>query len=377
MKKIIVFCTSIAVLLVIFICFLTFTIDKKPVINESISVEAFKDGIHHWNLEHEFRDYPRFKAYQELEIADNFIAWQNADGGWPKNIDWLGVLNVDSVRSTLKEHYKTSTLDNRNTYAQIDYLARVYVKYGEKKYKKAALRGIEFLISQQYFNGGWRGWDTDAITFNDEVMTGVMNLFLDIVQDKDQYRWVKRSLRRKVHKSWDKGLELILKCQIEQNGIKTAWAQQHDHNTYEPVMGRSFELPGITANESCSIVNLLMRIEEPSDEVISAVNSAVKWLEKSKITGIRVDMVPIKKEDIINHEYPYDNVVVADSTARPIWSRFYECDTNKPFMSTRGGEKVYTLAEVDPERRTGYSWYGYWPEEVFKNYALWKKTLMN
>ena len=89
-------------------------------------LDAFKDGIHHWNLEHKERNYVRYEPPQYREIADNFIAYQNEDGGWPKNIDWLGVLNTDSVYAALKESYKRSTLDNRNTFPQIEYLADVY-----------------------------------------------------------------------------------------------------------------------------------------------------------------------------------------------------------------------------------------------------------
>jgi PelA/Pel-15E family pectate lyase len=372
MKKSLVLFAATAFLILLSVIFIAISSDKNPIKSQKISAEAFNDGIHHWNLEHETRTYHRLKPENELEIADNLVAWQNKDGGWPKNIDWLGVLNIDSVKSTLNEHYRQSTIDNRNTYSQIEYLSRAFTKYGGKKYKTAARKGMEFLLSRQYFNGGWRGWDAEAITFNDDVMTGVMNLFLDIVQGKDQYRWVRRSLRKKIHKSWDKGLELILECQIRQNGVKTAWAQQHDLNTLEPVMGRSFELPGITANESCSIISLLMKIENPSDEVIESVNSAVAWLKKSEINGIRIDSIPLDKKDIINHEYPYDIIVTKDSAAKPIWARYYEIDTNIPFMCTRGGEKVYNLADVDPERRTGYSWYGYWPEKVLKNYTDWK-----
>ena len=32
-------------------------------------------------------------------------------------------------------------------------------------------------------NGGWRGWDVDAITFNDEVTTGVLRLLLHRLVD--------------------------------------------------------------------------------------------------------------------------------------------------------------------------------------------------
>jgi hypothetical protein len=51
-----------------------------------LPLEAFNDGIHHWNLEHKDRDYPRYSPDQSFEIATNFVAWQNKDGGWPRSI---------------------------------------------------------------------------------------------------------------------------------------------------------------------------------------------------------------------------------------------------------------------------------------------------
>ena len=53
------------------------------------SLDAFRDGIHHWNLEHKERNYERYTSAEYHEIANNLIAYQNEDGGWPKNIDWL------------------------------------------------------------------------------------------------------------------------------------------------------------------------------------------------------------------------------------------------------------------------------------------------
>ena len=37
-------------------------------------------------------------------------------------------------------------------------------------------------------------------------------------------------------------------------------------------------------------------------------------------------------------------------------------------MCRRDGTKVWRLADVDAERRTGYDWYGYWPEEVISRF---------
>ena len=114
-----------------------------------------------------------------------------------------------------------------------------------------------------------------------------------------------------------------------------------------------------------------MEIPHPSAQVIEAVKAGVAWLEKSAIQGIRIEKVEIKPDQIINEEYPYDLKVVKDKKAPRIWARFYELDTNKPFMARRDGTKVYQLSDVDPERRTGYDWYTYAPEAILKHYPQW------
>ena len=188
------------------------------------SIDKLSDGIHHWNLGHPERTYARYTPEQYKEIADNFIAYQNKDGGWPKNIDWLAILPTDSVRNTLKVRERQSTLDNRNTYSQIDYLAQVYTLTKQSKYKNAVVKGLNYLLKTQKKNGGWRGWDVDAITYNDEVTTGVLALFLRINEGDINYTWLDDSMKKKIHQSLQKGIGVILRTQYVQNGVKTVSA---------------------------------------------------------------------------------------------------------------------------------------------------------
>lgn len=339
------------------------------------ATEAFSDGIHHWNLDHSERNYKRYPAEQYVKIADNLVAYQNEDGGWPKNIDWMAELPADSVVNSLSERYRQSTLDNRNTYSQIEYLAEVYTLTKKPIYKKAVLDGLEYLLKTQKKNGGWRGWDVDAITFNDEVTTGVLRLFLHINEGDLNFTWLDDTMCKRIYQAFNRGIDMILRTQYVQNGVKTVWGQQHDNQTLLPTGARTFELASLTAGESCDVVRLLMEIPHPSDEVIEAVKSAMAWFDKVAITGIRVEKVSIPADQIVNHEYPYDRVVVKDKKAPRIWSRFYEMADNTPFMCNRDGIKVYKLSDVKLERRVGYAWYTYAPEELFKAYDIWSKKV--
>ena len=339
------------------------------------SMSALHDGIHHWNLEHKERNYKRYSPEQYTKIADNFVAYQNEDGGWSKNIDWMAELPDDSVLNTLSDYHRRSTLDNRNTYSQIEYLAQVYTLTKATKYKNAVLDGMEYLLKTQKKNGGWRGWDVDAITFNDEVTTGVLRLFLHINEGDLNFSWLDDTMRKRIYQAFNKGIDMILRAQYVQNGVKTVWGQQHDNNTLLPTNARTFELASLTAGESCDVVRLLMEIPHPSDEVVESVKAAMAWFERVAITGMRVEKVAIPEDKAANHEYPYDLVVVKDKKAPRIWSRFYEMSDNTPFMCNRDGIKVYKLSDVKLERRVGYAWYTYAPEKLFKLYKEWLKKV--
>lgn len=335
------------------------------------STEGLQDGIHHWNLEHPERNYQRYTPEQYKEIADNLTAYQNSDGGWPKNIDWLAILPTDSVYRALKEKYKQSTLDNRNTFSQIDYLAQAYTLSKEARYKVSITRGLEYLLETQKKNGGWRGWDVDAITFNDDVSTGALELFLRINEGDIHYTWLDDALKKRVNHALEAGINMILRTQYMQDGIKTVWGQQHDNETLIPVGARTFELASLASTESCSILDLLMQIPHPSPQIIEAVKAGVAWLEKNAIQGIRVEKIPIASECITNAEYPYDLKTVEDPDAPRIWTRFYDMEDNTPFMANRDGKRVYRLEDVLPERRMGYDWYTYLPETILQAYPAW------
>ncbi len=115
-----------------------------------------------------------------------------------------------------------------------------------------------------------------------------------------------------------------------------------------------------------------MRFENPDQQIVDAINSAVTWLEESKIYGIRLERIKVDNRDISESYKRSDVKVVEDENAPPIWARYYEIDTNRPFFCNRDGIKVYNLDEVDQERRIGYAWYGYWPADLLNSkYPEW------
>ena len=118
-----------------------------------------------------------------------------------------------------------------------------------------------------------------------------------------------------------------------------------------------------------------MDIDHPGQRIIYAVQSAVKWFNDSKIYHTRVNIVPAPAERSQWTTSTTDRIVITDSLAPPIWTRYYELGTEKPLFCDRNSKFLYSLAEVSRERRSGYSWYTYAPQIVLDNYPEWKKKL--
>jgi len=268
---------------------------------------------------------------------------------------------------------RRSTFDNHNTYPQIAYLAEAFSRSGHEPYRDGALAGLNYVFDEQRASGGWRGADVDAITFNDGTMVGIMALLQDVARPNKKFAWVPEEIRTRAGSALNRAIECTLRCQIVSKGVKTAWGQQHDHETRQPVKARSYERPAISALESVGVVKFLMGLESPSPEVVTAIESATTWFREAAIHGIRLEKIPIDPVRFENHTATEDTIVVEAPNAPPLWARYYDTKTGQPFFCNRDGIIVHSLAEVQLERRTGYAWYGAWPTQLLEeDYPHWK-----
>jgi PelA/Pel-15E family pectate lyase len=320
-----------------------------------------------------------YQTDEAARIADQVVIYQKENGGWEKNIDMSSVLGEKEKADLLAKRSDTSetTIDNRTSYTQVAFLGKVITASLQKptppnnfpKYKEAFDKGLDYLLSSQYENGGFpqffplkKGYYTH-ITFNDDAMIGVLSVLRDIARKDDDYKFVDESRRAKAESAVAKALPLILKLQVVVDGKKTVWIQQYDENTLAPAWARKFEPPCLTAGESVGIVRFLMD-EKPTAEIKEAIESAIDWYRKNQITGIKWQRT--------NGE----NAVVKDKSAPPIWARFYEIPTMKPIFIGRDSVIHYDVSEIEAERRNGYAWYVTTPNELLnKDYPKWKGKL--
>ncbi len=372
-------------LAMLFMCSYSYAQNKPDNKENQIDTNDFYNSKHHWydiyeakNVINPEPNQPRYEPTQITEIADNILRYQRDNGGWPKNYDMQAILTKEQKDKVIEaKSVPYTTFDNCTTYSHIKYLAKACQITKVERYKDAALRGIDYTLSAQYPNGGWPQYFpleskySRHITFNDDVMVGIMEMLKDIIDNKPYYSFVDSARRQKTKFAFEKGLDCILKCQINDNGKLTGWCQQHDEITLRPAWARAYEPPSICNREGTGVVLFLMSIDKPGKEVINSVQSAVKWFEDSKIPGIRVEEFNTPPFQTPLRLLTTDRRVVEDKTAPPIWARFYELGTHRPLFSNRQSQLLYSMAEVDRERRA-YGWYTYDPQKVLDSYPVWQ-----
>ena len=313
-----------------------------------------------------------FASDEAGNVTANILSYQSDLGGWPKNISTTDQ-RYEGDRLKLKP-----TFDNGATIDELRFLARRFNTTQEPHVKTAFIRGLNYILSAQYPNGGWPQFHPPGngyhrhITFNDHAMVRILE-FLREISTENTYQFVDPKHREHAIQAFESGIDCILKCQITFDGQLTAWCAQHDEINFQPQSARSYELPTLSGSESVGITRLLMSIDSPSHEMILAIESAVAWFKVATLEGIRLVTVEDK-------ETPkgYDRVIVKEKNAPPLWARFYSLETLRPIFVDRDGVPKASLAEIGYERRNGYAWYGNWPQRLIEQeYPAWKQRVQN
>ncbi|MEY4010885.1 MAG: hypothetical protein RIT22_9 [Bacteroidota bacterium] len=331
-----------------------------------------------WKQITESHDEKWYASEEAAQIAENVLLYQRNIGGWPKNIQMQQPLSAENKNKlvALQSEPKDCTIDNGATCQELLFLSKVYKQNPDIRYKKAFLKGLDYLLAAQYNNGGWpqfypliKGYYTH-ITYNDDAMVNVLELFKELKNKSNVYSInPPAETLEKIDYAFNKGINCILKTQYKRKGELTSWCAQYAENTLLPAKARAYELPSLSGKESAKIVLLLMSIENPSQDIIDAVDAAVRWFEKTKITRVKIETVIDKATQKKNKL-----VVSSPNSEEPLWARFMELETDVPFFCDRDGIKKASLAEIGFERRNGYAWYTNEPKEVLKQYSNWVKN---
>ena len=315
------------------------------------------------------QDASWFASADARRIADTVILYQSAEGGWPKNTDLMvaptGPLDPDLA----------NTFDNNGTTLPLTFLARVIAAGGETPARRAAFdRGLDYVLAAQYPNGGWpqffplrRGYYTH-ITYNDDAQVRLLTLVKDIAAGGAPYGFVDAARKARAADALARGVDVILKTQIVQDGKLTVWCAQHDEVTLAPAWARKFEPPSLSGYESVGITRFLMSLDRPSPQVIAAVEGAMAWFKANGIPDIAVERFTDAGGQ------PDRRVIPAPG--QTLWARFYDLETSRPVFMGRDSVPHGSLAEIEQERRAGYNyWDGAAANLIARDYPAWRARI--
>jgi PelA/Pel-15E family pectate lyase len=312
-----------------------------------------------------------YASAEARAVAASIIQYQTPDGGWPKNTDMTQPPSADFLASTKPDH-RAATIDNGATTTQLRYLARVLTAQPDPALRAAFDRGFDYLLAAQYPNGGWPqyyplrpGYYTH-ITYNDNAIANVVTLLREAAAAQEPFAFVDEPRRTRAAAAVARAIDCILRTQVRQDGRLTAWCAQHDEKTLAPAPARNFEPASLSGAESVGLVRLLLAVENPTPEIIAAVEGAVAWFQAVQIKGWRV-------ETFTGPDGKRDRRVVTDPAAPPLWARFYELGTNRPLFTGRDKVVHYDFNELEQERRIGYTFLSDWPASLLaKDYPRWR-----
>jgi len=332
------------------------------------------------------REATWYASSEARHIADVIVSFQTPAGGWGKNLDMsqtprkpgeaFATNNIsrflapgDFDAPLEPEWNYVGTIDNDATTTQLNFLAKVISAVDANSsvvYRTSFLRGLEYLFAAQFPNGGWpqvwplEGGYHDAITYNDDAMTQVVELMHRVADGRESFSFVPKNYQARASASFVRGIQCILNSQILENGTLSVWSQQADALTLKPVSGRNFEPPAQCAAESAALLMLLMNdLPHPSAIEQHSIRAAATWLNKTAIYNQRYERGPEGRK------------IVPAPGAPAIWARYYQTGTNIPIFADRDKSIHDNLSELSTERRNGYSWYNSDPQRALDRYAKW------
>jgi PelA/Pel-15E family pectate lyase len=303
-------------------------------------------------------------------VATQMLYYQSPEGGWPTDVDTTQPPSEKFL--ALKPSARAPTIDDGATTTPLRVFALIISATHDAELRAAFERGFDYLLAAQYPSGGWPQYFPlkpgyySHITYNDNAMVNVLTLLRDTAEGREPFAFVDEARRTRAAAAVAKGIACILRTQVKRADRLTAWCAQHDETTFIPAPARNFEPASLSGMETVGIARFLMAVEQPSPDIIAAVEGAVAWLETVRVKGLKV-------ENFTGADGKRDRRVVADPAAPDLWARFYELGTDRPVFLGRDKVVRYDYNEVERERRTGYGYLGNWPADLLaKDYPRWR-----
>lgn len=289
-------------------------------------------------------------------VADLIVAVQNEDGGFQVLPDNYEMSQKETGLGSMKD---VSSVYNGATTSELKYLAKYITanKPEDSKYQDAFVKGIKYLLTTQHDNGGWSMNPGSGSGFNanievgNKAMTKVLTLLSDIaILNNQDYVFARKAMNvDEIKSAVEKGNDFIVKSQISNNNKKSGWATQYDKSG-NVTMGHTYERESVSSYTTKDVIDYLMTIHNPSQDIKDAVESAYSWLKDVKIADKEQEVV---KDTSMNNGF---DVYLVDGSGT--WASNYVYDkandSYRPLYSdvdpTRADQKyvnVYELYNLD------------------------------
>lgn len=289
-------------------------------------------------------------------VADLIVALQNEDGGFQVLPDNYEMSQKETGLGSMKD---VSSVYNGATTSELKYLAKYITanKPEDSKYQDAFVKGIKYLLTTQHDNGGWSMNPGSGIGFNanievgNKAMTEVLTLLSDIaILNNQDYVFARKAMNvDEIKSAVEKGNDFIVKSQISNNNKKSGWATQYDKSG-NVTMGHTYERESVSSYTTKDVIDYLMTIHNPSQDIKDAVESAYSWLKDVKIADKEQKVV---KDTSMNNGF---DVYLVDGSGTWASNYVYDkaTDSYRPLYSdvdpTRADQKyvnVYELYNLD------------------------------
>lgn len=242
--------------------------------------------------------------------AEALIRGQNRHGGWDHTINFADLSN------------ETVSLDDNQSQSAVSFLLALNQIIDDPGLAAATQRAMAMMLKTQLDHGGWphlypnRGNYHDFATFNDGGINDCIRVMIEahLINPEDQA--IETSLRQAAR------FMVISQLPPPQPG----WAQQYNE-FLQPAWARTFEpasvCPAVTVRNLGTLIDLFVALGD--ETLLEPIPDAIRWL----------------------HEIQMPNGK---------WARFVEIGTNKALYYDRGRIRVNSIAELHPERATGYAY---------------------
>jgi PelA/Pel-15E family pectate lyase len=317
------------------------------------------------------RDAAWYGSPEARHVADVIVSFQTPAGGWGKNARRDGALRQRGQNYVFGTRY-VGTIDNGATVTEMRFLARVQARLpglDGQPYRDAFVKGVRWLLKAQYPNGGFpqvyplQGGYSDAITFNDDALVHALQLLAAVAAREEDVRFVPEALALEARAAGERAVRLLLGMQVVSGGVRTGWGQQHDALTLLPAGARNYEPASLASHESGSVLLFLMRLPDPSPDVVAAVHAGAAWLQRAALRDVQW-----------TRKSPEGRRLVPKPGAAPVWARYYDLVSMKPVFGERDHTIHDDVMDLAPGRRNGYGWFVGGPSKALAAYETWSRA---